>query len=433
MLKKKPRSWASRSFVCLSTLQFPFLMPNDKLTLDDLDAQEALGSERRALVRVDFNVPLAGDGEQQHVADDLRLRAALPTIEALTQTGAKAILMSHLGRPGGARTPGLSLRPVAERFEELLGRPVHFCEETVGEKVEAIIEQLTDGGVVLLENTRFDPGEKANDADFAAALAELGDVFVGDAFGAVHRAHASTVGAAEQMQSDGKPAAMGRLVERELNALRRLVEAPDSPFVAVLGGAKVSDKLGVIERLLEIADQLLIGGAMSYTFMKAQGHDVGDSLVEDDRLEDAEHLLDDADGRIRLPEDHVVAESLEEGADYHTTQGDIPGDMLGVDIGPETAARYQEAIQDAQTIAWNGPMGVFEQEAYADGTRAIADAMRAATERDAYAVAGGGDSAAALSQMGFADKISHLSTGGGAMLQFLEGQPLPGVEVLSAR
>ena len=412
-------------------------MPDDKLTLDDLLSNDDLGAGRRALVRVDFNVPLEydeSDGESTRtVADDLRLRAALPTVEAITQSGAKAVLMSHLGRPGGAREAGLSLRPVAERFEELLGRPVHFCEESVGEKARAVVEQLTDGGVVLLENTRFDPGEKKNDASFAAALAELGDVFVGDAFGAVHRAHASTVGAAEQMQSDGKPAAMGKLVERELKALRRLVEDPRSPFVAVLGGAKVSDKLGVIERLLDVADRLLVGGAMSYTFMKAQGRDVGDSLVEDDRTDDARRLLDAAGGALRLPDDHVVAESLDEGADHRTAEGGIPSGMMGVDIGPDTAKRYQEEVRKANTVAWNGPMGVFEQEAYAGGTRAVAEALRDATGHDAYTVAGGGDSAAALSQMGFADEISHLSTGGGAMLQFLEGEPLPGIEVLSDR
>lgn len=410
-----------------------------KLTLDDLESQGALGEGQRALVRVDFNVPLSegdsasGQAGAQTVADDLRLRAALPTVEALTQTGAKAVLMSHLGRPGGERDPALSLRPVAERFEELLGQPVHFSEETVGDKVEAVVDQLTDGGVVLLENTRFHPGEKKNDAAFARSLAQLGDVFVGDAFGAVHRAHASTVGVADAMQQDGRPAAMGRLVERELNALGRLVEDPETPFVAVLGGAKVSDKLGVIERLLDLADRLLVGGAMSYTFMKAQGDAVGDSLVEDDRLDDARRLLDEADGRLLLPDDHVVAASLEEGAAHETTAGDIPSGHLGVDIGPQTAERYQAEIRAAQTVAWNGPMGVFEQEAYATGTRAVAEAMRDATDQGAYAVAGGGDSAAALSQMGFADDISHLSTGGGAMLQFLEGEALPGVEALSNR
>jgi len=406
-----------------------------KLTLDDLPA-DALTEGKRALVRVDFNVPLedAGDGEQHRVGDDLRLRAALPTIEAITQTGAKAVLMSHLGRPGGEREGDLSLRPVAERFEELLGRPVHFCEETAGNKAEAVIEQLTDGGVVLLENTRFDPGEKANDDDFAAALAALGDVFVGDAFGAVHRAHASTVGAARVMQSDGKLAAMGRLVERELDALGRLLSgAPERPFVAALGGAKVSDKLGVIERLLDVADTLLIGGAMSYTFLKARGRGVGDSLVEDDRTGDAERLLDDAGDRLLLPTDHVVADDLDASADHHITDGDVPGGLLGVDIGPETAGRYQEEIRHAQTVAWNGPMGVFEAEPFAKGTRAVAEAVAEATDAGAYTVAGGGDSAAALSQMGFADRISHLSTGGGAMLGFLEGETLPGVEALSER
>jgi len=407
-----------------------------KQTLDDLLSNGALTEGQRALTRVDFNVPLEGgaDGSEPRVADDLRLRAALPTVERITQTGAKAILMSHLGRPGGERDASLSLRPVAERFEELLGRPVHFCEETVGEKAEAVIEQLTGGGVVLLENTRFAPGEKANSDAFAEALAALGDVFVGDAFGAVHRAHASTVGAARAMQlDDGRPAAMGRLVERELKALGRLVEEPTSPFVAVLGGAKVSDKLGVIERLLGVADRLLIGGAMSYTFMRAQGRNVGDSLVEDDRVGDAERLLADAGDPLLLPEDHVAASGLDDEADHQPVEGALPNGQMGVDIGPATAERYGEAIRRAQTVAWNGPMGVVEQERFAGGTRAVAQAVADATDDGAYTVAGGGDSAAALSQMGFADDISHLSTGGGAMLQFLEGEALPGVEVLSDR
>lgn len=406
-----------------------------KQTLDDLTNRGALDEGQHALVRVDFNVPLEGreDGDEPRVANDLRLRAALPTIEAITQTGAKAVLISHLGRPGGEREASLTLRPVAERFEELLGRPVHFCEETTGQKAEAVIEQLTGGGVVLLENTRFDPGEKANAGAFAEALAALGDVFVGDAFGAVHRAHASTVGAAQVMQSTGKPAAMGRLVERELEALSRLVESPESPFVAVLGGAKVSDKLGVIERLLNVANRLLIGGAMSYTFMRAQGRGVGDSLVEEDRVADAERLLAGAGDQLLLPTDHVAADGLDEDANHRTVEGAIPNGQMGMDIGPETARRYGEAIRGAQMVAWNGPMGVVEQERFAEGTRAVAQAARDATEAGAYTVAGGGDSAAALSQMGFAEAISHLSTGGGAMLQFLEGETLPGVEALSDR
>ncbi|PSR00413.1 MAG: phosphoglycerate kinase [Bacteroidetes bacterium QS_9_68_14] len=386
--------------------------------LDDLPA-DALTEGKRALVRVDFNVPLerGEGGTPPRVADDLRLRAALPTVERITQAGAKAVLMSHLGRPGGTPAPALSLRPVAKRFEELLGRPVHFCEETTGEEPEAVIEQLTGGSVVLLENTRFAPGEKSNDDDFAEALAALGDVFVGDAFGAAHRAHASTVGAARAMQRAGRPAAMGRLVERELEALGRLVEEPESPFVAVLGGAKVSDKLGVIERLLGVADRLLIGGAMSYTFMQAQGRPAGDSPVEDDRVADAERLLSEAGDRLLLPSDHLAAEGLDEGADYRPVEGSIPAGQMGVDIGPQTATRYQEAIRRAQTVAWNGPMGVVEQARFAEGTRAVAEAVKEATDDGAYTVAGGGDSAAALSEMGFADAVRHLSTGGGAMLQ----------------
>jgi phosphoglycerate kinase len=404
-----------------------------KQTLDSLLSSNALSEGERALVRVDFNVPLEGGegGNAPRVADDLRLRAALPTVERITQAGAKAVLMSHLGRPGGTPDSALSLRPVAKRFEELLGRPVHFCEETTGEKPKAVIEQLTGGSVVLLENTRFAPGEKSNDDDFAEALAALGDVFVGDAFGAAHRAHASTVGAAQAMQRASRPAAMGRLVERELKALGRLVEEPESPFVAVLGGAKVSDKLGVIERLLGVADRLLIGGAMSYTFMQAQGRSVGDSLVEDDRVTDAERLLGEAGDRLLLPSDHLAAEGPDEGADYRSIEGSIPAGQMGVDIGPQTATRYQETIRQAQTVAWNGPMGVVEQARFAEGTRAVAEAAKEATDDGAYTVAGGGDSAAALSEMDFADAVSHLSTGGGAMLQFLEGEALPGVEVLS--
>ncbi len=395
----------------------PSLMP--KLTLSDLDLQNG----QRVLVRVDFNVPLS-NGE---VGDDTRIRAALPTIRQITEAGAVAVLMSHLGRPKGEPDPELSLRPVAEHLSDLLDADVRFVEETVGEKAEQAVEQAEAGDVVLLENTRFQPGEKKNDDAFAKKLAALADVYVNDAFGAAHRAHASTEGVTRHVEK----AAMGLLIAKEVEALSRLLERPEKPFVAALGGAKVSDKLGVIEALLGKVDGLLIGGAMSYTFLKALGEEVGASRAEDDRLEEAKNLYDRADGRIQLPSDHVVADELSESAEAETVSGAIPEGKMGLDIGPETMEAYREALQGAQTVVWNGPMGVFEIEPFAEGTRRMAEALAEATEAGAYTVVGGGDSVAAITESGFADRISHVSTGGGAMLEFLEGKTLPGIAALT--
>ena len=394
-----------------------------KLTIDDLDVKG-----KRVLVRVDFNVPLKED-EQGNlvVADDTRIREALPTIRALMQAGAKVILMSHLGRPKGQPDPKYSLAPVARRLEELLGVRVRFVSNIVGEAVRQAINSMPEGGVILLENTRFHPGETKNDPELARQLAELADVYVNDAFGSAHRAHASTEGVAHYV----KQAAMGYLMKREVEYLSRLLENPEHPFVAILGGAKVSDKIGVIKNLLPRVDRLLIGGAMSYTFLKALGHNVGASRVEEDRLEEARQLYEEAQGKILLPVDHVVAPEFSNEAPAQVVEGDIPDGLMGLDIGPKTIERYREEILQARTVVWNGPMGVFEMPNFAKGTFAIAEALAEATDRGALTVVGGGDSVAAITQAGYADRVSHVSTGGGAMLEFLEGKKLPGLVALT--
>ncbi len=396
-----------------------------KLTLDDLDVRG-----KRVLVRVDFNVPLKED-EQGNlvVADDTRIREALPTIRALMQAGAKVILMSHLGRPKGQPDPKYSLAPVARRLEELLGVRVRFVSNIVGEAVRQVIHSMPEGGVLLLENTRFHPGETKNDPELARRLAELADVYVNDAFGSAHRAHASTEGVAHYVRQ----AAMGYLMKREVEYLSRLLGNPERPFVAILGGAKVSDKIGVIKNLLPRVDRLLIGGAMSYTFLKALGRSVGASRVEEDRLEEARRLYEEAGGKMLLPVDHVVAPEFSNEAPSQVVEGDIPEGLMGLDIGPKTIERYREEILQARTVVWNGPMGVFEMPNFARGTFAIAEALAEATDRGALTVVGGGDSVAALTQAGYADRVSHVSTGGGAMLEFLEGKELPGLAALTEK
>ena len=394
-----------------------------KLTLDDIDVHG-----KRVLIRVDFNVPLdTSDDGSPAVADDTRIRAALPTIRHVLDHGGKAILISHLGRPGGQPTPDLSLACVADHLGTLLEERVRFSSNTVGDTVEEVIAGMGNGSVILLENTRFDPGEKSNDEDFSRALAALADVYVNDAFGAAHRAHASTSGVASFV----KTAAMGRLMESEIEALTKVRDDPEHPMVAILGGAKVSDKLGTLRALDDTADDLLIGGAMSYTFLKALGHEVGTSRVEDDRLDAAESLYDEAGDHIHLPSDHVVADALDAEAEASVVSGDIPAGKMGLDIGPDTLAKYREVIAGAKTIVWNGPMGVFEVEKFAKGTMGIAEAVAETTESGAFSVVGGGDSVSALNRSGYTDKISHVSTGGGAMLTFLEGASLPGIEALS--
>lgn len=380
-------------------------------------------SGRRVLVRVDFNVPM----EDGRVSDDTRIRAALPTIRAILDAGGTPVLMSHLGRPKGGPDPAFSLRPVAAHLDGLLDAPVVFCDETVGPAAEACVASAASGAVVVLENTRFLAGETANDPETARQLAALADVFVSDAFGSVHRAHASTEGVAHHVAET----AAGRLLEREVSFLTRALDDPKRPFVAILGGAKVSDKIGVIEALAPKVDALLIGGAMAYTFLAGLGHATGDSLVEADRVDDAFRLYERFKDTIRLPHDTVVADRFAADAETQIVTGEIPDGYMGLDIGPQTREQFQSMIARASTVIWNGPMGVFEMEPFAAGTRAIAAALAEATrERDALTVVGGGDSVAALNEAGLADAVTHVSTGGGAMLEFMEGKTLPGLAAL---
>jgi phosphoglycerate kinase len=389
----------------------------NKKTVRDLDVRD-----KRVLVRVDFNVPI-NDGE---VTDDTRIQRALPTIRYLLEEGARPILISHLGRPKGEPDPNYAMDPVARRLEELLGEPVLKLDAAVGPELEEALENWDGRGVVLLENSRFYPGETKNDPEFSEQLASLADLYVDDAFGAAHRAHATTVGVAERL-----PAAAGLLLEEEVDYLDGVLENPERPFVAILGGAKVSDKLGVIESLHAVADTLLIGGAMCFTFFEARGYEVGKSLVEDDYVDEAKRLMDEAGEKLVLPVDVVVAEEMEEGAESETVGVDgIPSDKMGLDIGPRTVELFEERISGAKTIFWNGPMGVFEIDAFAKGTEGVARAVAAASAKGATSVIGGGDSVAAVKKLGLEDEMSHISTGGGASLEYVEGKELPGVAVL---
>jgi phosphoglycerate kinase len=389
-------------------------------TLDDLLAEPNGVRGRRVLVRADLNVPLRAG----QVGDDTRIRAALGTLRRLLAGGARVVLTSHLGRPKGAPQPELSLRPVSERLAELLGRPVAFCDECVGPVAEAAVAQLRDGEMLLLENLRFHEAEEKNDPAFARQLAALADVYVNDAFGTAHRAHASTAGIVPFVQR----AVAGDLLRAELEHLR-VVREPERPLLCFLGGAKVSDKLAVLEVLAPHTDVLAIGGAMAYTFLLAQGLPTGDSLVEAERVDDARRVLAGARAAGRellLPVDHVVAQKLEPGAATQVVK-EIPDGWRGVDIGPETAARYADAARRARTIFWNGPMGVFEIDAFAKGTEAVAHAVAASSARS---VVGGGDSLAAVNKLGLGARIGHLSTGGGASLEYVQGLALPGVVAL---
>ncbi len=377
---------------------------------------------KKVLVRVDFNVPL----KEGQVADDTRIRAAIPTIEYLLQNGAAVVLMSHLGRPKGKRVPALSLRPVASHLSALLGLAVAFAEDCVGAPAVAAKAALRPGEVLLLENTRFHPEEKKNDPEFARQLAADCSLFVNDAFGSAHRAHASTVGVARYL-----PAVAGFLMEKELRYLGQALEAPQRPFVAILGGAKISDKIGVIRNLLGKADAILIGGGMANTFFAAQGFQMGDSLVETDAIETARGLLAEAGDKLHLPVDVVLADAFAADANRKTMPvGDVPAGWRVLDIGPETVHAFGEVIRTARTVVWNGPMGVFELPPFAEGTFGVAKAV---AESDAVSIVGGGDSVAAIHQSGLADKITHLSTGGGASLEMLEGKVLPGVAALQDR
>lgn len=395
---------------------------NAKLTLDDLTL-----ASRRMLVRVDFNVPLDG----ARVTDDTRIRATLPTVQKILNSGGSAVLMSHLGRPKGTVNPKYSLLPVAGRLSELLGKPVQFAPDCVGQEAERRAGALGSGQVLLLENLRFHAEEEANDAGFAAALARLGNGYVNDAFGAAHRAHASTYALPRLF----KDAASGYLMERELKYLGQALDNPKHPFVAILGGAKISGKIDVLTRLLERVDRLLVGGGMAFTFLKAQGLEVGRSLVEADRVEMAASLLKaDARGKIVLPVDCVVAKDLEKATGCRVVTIDkIPPDAMGLDIGPATVDRFCAALDGSRTILWNGPMGVFEKEAFAGGTLELARAVANATDLGATSIIGGGDSVAAVMQTGTSQRMSHISTGGGASLEFLEGKELPGVAALADR
>jgi phosphoglycerate kinase len=391
------------------------------MAIADLDALLARGVHgRRVLVRSDLNVPQK-DGV---IRDDSRIRASLPTLRRLLDAGARVVVVSHLGRPKGKRSSEFSLRPVAPRLAELLGRGVRFCEDCVGPAAAATVEALGPGQLALLENLRFHAGEEKNDPDFSKALAELADAYVNDAFGTAHRAHASTAGITQYVSD----VAAGDLLKSELEHLR-VVREPKRPLVVVLGGAKVSDKLAVLEALAPHADALAIGGAMAYTFLAAAGVAIGASRVEADRIEDArrvERRARDAGRRLLLPTDHVVAQRLEAGAPSRIVR-EIPDGWLGVDIGPETAARYAEEIAGARTFFWNGPMGVFEIPAFASGTERIA---RAAAQSRAVTVVGGGDSLAAVNALGLGERMTHLSTGGGASLEYVQGLTLPGVAAL---
>ncbi len=387
-------------------------------TLDDVDVEG-----RRVLVRVDFNVPLEG----RTITDDSRIRAALPTVEELRERRAKLILCSHLGRPSD-REPELSIRPAADRLAELTGADVTLAPGVVGEEVEALAANLNPGDVLMLENVRYEPGETRNDEGLARAFARLADVYVNDAFGAAHRAHASTEGVAHHVEQ----VAAGRLLQREVETLEGMLSAPGRPFVAVLGGAKVTDKIGVIDRLAQVADGILVGGAMCFPFFRAQGHATGDSLCEEEGIEPARRALEAAaeGGRadLELPDDLVLGDRFAPDAQRRELDGiEVPDGWMGLDIGERSAGRYAQRIAAAATVFWNGPMGAFELESFAAGTQAVAQAV---ARSGATTIVGGGDSVAALHAFGLADRVDHVSTGGGASLELVEGRPLPGVEAL---
>ncbi|MBT2657383.1 phosphoglycerate kinase [Bacillus sp. ISL-18] len=391
----------------------------NKKTLKDIDVKG-----KRVFCRVDFNVPMQ-DGK---ITDETRIRAALPTIQYLMEQGAKVILASHFGRPKGQVVEEMRLTPVGVRLSELLGKEVKKADEAYGDSVKAMIDTMSEGDVLLLENVRFYPGEEKNDPELAKAFAELADVYVNDAFGAAHRAHASTEGIAHNL-----PAVSGFLMEKELDVLGKALSNPERPFTAIIGGAKVKDKIGVIENLLELVDNLIIGGGLAYTFVKAQGHEVGKSLLEADKLDLANSFIEKAKQKgvnFLMPVDVVVADDFSADANKKVVSiEEIPADWEALDIGPKTREIYSDVIKNSKLVIWNGPMGVFEIDAFAGGTKAVAEAL--AESEGTYSVIGGGDSAAAVEKFNLADKMSHISTGGGASLEFMEGKALPGVVALN--
>jgi len=394
-----------------------------KLSIDKVNLKG-----QRVLVRVDFNVPY---DENMNITDDLRITAALPTIKKIINDGGKCILMSHLGRPKGAPNPKYTLKPVAVRLGELLDMDVKFAPDCVGEQVKAIVNSLKEGEVLLLENLRFHAEEEKNDPAFAQQLAELGDVYINDAFGSAHRAHASTEGVTKFI----KVCAAGYLMQKELNYLGEAISNPVRPFTAILGGSKISGKIDVIENLLPKVDNLLIGGGMAYTFYKAMGYEIGTSLLEEEKIELAKETLEKfkkSNAKVLLPIDNVVASEFKNESPSMVVDSDkIPADKMGLDIGPKTIEEFRKVILESKTIIWNGPLGVFEFDNFAKGTNAIAQALAEATEKGAITIIGGGDSAAAIKKAGLEDKVSHVSTGGGASLEFLEGKVLPGVAALN--
>ncbi|MGB2924055.1 MAG: phosphoglycerate kinase [Limnothrix sp.] len=385
---------------------------------------EADLSGKRVFVRVDFNVPV---DEKGAITDDTRIRAALPTIKYLTEKGAKVVLGSHMGRPKGQVVESMRLTPVAARLSELLGQDVVKCDDCVGDAVSATVSGLNNGQVALLENLRFNPGEEKNDPEFAKQLAANADVYVNDAFGTAHRAHGSTEGVTHHVDTS----VGGLLIEKELKFLKGAIEAPKRPLVAIVGGSKVSSKIGVIKTLLEKCDKLIIGGGMIFTFYKAQGLAVGGSLVEEDKVELAKSLMEQSDGKILLPTDVVIADNFAPDANAKTVSvKEIPDGWMGLDIGPDSIKVFQDALADCGTVIWNGPMGVFEFDKFAVGTEAIANSLAELTDKGCITIIGGGDSVAAVEKVGVAEKMSHISTGGGASLELLEGKELPGIVAL---
>ena len=397
----------------------------NKKTVKDLNVEG-----KKVLVRVDFNVPLSKDGNHT-ISDDTRIKAALPTIDYLLENNAKVILMSHLGRPKGEANPEFSLKPVAEWLENHYGEKFHFLpsDVVVDEKVKEEVEKLENGNLALLENTRYVKGETKNDPEFAKELSSLADLFVNDAFGTSHRAHASNVGVANNLES-----AVGFLIQKEIEIMGKALENPEKPFVSILGGAKVSDKIGVIENLISKVDYILIGGGMAYTFLKAQGKEIGKSLLEEDKMDLSLELIKKAEAnnvKILLPKDVVIADEIKEDAETEIVDIDnIPQDKEALDIGPKTAKEYADIIKKAKTVVWNGPMGVFEVKVFANGTNEVAKAL---ADSSATTIVGGGDSALAIEEAGYKDKITHVSTGGGASLEFLEGKTLPGIDCINEK